>query len=1177
MQGSPEVAPWSKVGGLGDVLQALPQALAARGHQVMTVAPRYATYEDAAATGVLVPLDLPWDLVGQPEEQVQPHPRPTAAAETRDAGLPQQALRAGHAHSSSGEAGAVGWEVRAASPSQPGGEGVGSPTGGAGRQAAVGAVEAAGGPGPAQDSSGSILSGATTGPAREAQAAAGAGVGTSRLTEEPLRGVQPHAEYHLCRQGGVDRVFVDHPLFLGAGIYGGGPAGSGSASSGVYTYTHIASAAGHHPTVELQYNVLCQAALAAPMLLWGCSSTGGSSGKGAAGSSGPAADSGGGDAGSEGVGRPHWRGRAEGTVAPGGEECTGSQGLEPAGSDESVGRAGGEEPPVVFCANDWPTALLPLRLHHCIRSLQGTLTREPWHGGLGASPVAGGDPQLHPRAQLPQQQPGPPGAAGNHAPVLAMAAEAPPVVGAGAGRLEAQRAQQAVGELYRQLAQYLRTATSAYCIHNLAYQGLLPAASLPYLGLPPSAVTELCRGGDWRSRLVSLQAQRDQWQRQGSSHVLATGQGPGQQQQQSGVEQARGPAIAGPEVGRLQAPGAAGGDGEEARGGRRGRKQQQRRWRWKRKLREAAAAAAQAGHQQWQGESPLAPDQRHQQQTRERRQQRGEQGQHQCREEQGQLVEPGPRAEPGASPSCPTPASVMGSRAASLAELSAAAAAACPSGQLNLKQGALLASDALVTVSPGYAAEVCQEAGMGCGLRDVIAARGITGIMNGIDIVEWDPATDPRLPEEARYDASTVAAGKARAKALLQRRLGLDVDPSAPLVGFVGRLTEQKGVDVLLGAAPALLAAPAAPAPARYAPQLATRRPQGEGACGGVDAGMEAASGCHAVSLASGAEGAEQVAAGPALGWAEGPGGPGEFAPPASSTSGSSGHGRGWLEGRGRRRTGGRQASPAPPQCLLAHPGPRGRQGTGSSSSSSNAAVRAAPLLANLAQPASLSVPEEGACSPGCSGCEEECAEIPVQHAEQAQQEGACEPAKAGDSPGGGRLQLVVLGTGEPWLEAALGGLEKSYQGQAAGVTQFSEELAHWIMAGADFLLVPSRFEPCGLVAQCGVRYGAVPIVTAVGGLKDLVTPEVGHTITPFGFDKVASTRRQNVQELVAAVQSAVREYGSEAYRRRQAACMALDVSWDRPAAEWEAFLWGLAAHVHASSAAGGGPAGQES
>ena len=54
----------------------------------------------------------------------------------------------------------------------------------------------------------------------------------------------------------------------------------------------------------------------------------------------------------------------------------------------------------------------------------------------------------------------------------------------------------------------------------------------------------------------------------------------------------------------------------------------------------------------------------------------------------------------------------------------------------------------------------------------------------------------------------------------------------------------------------------------------------------------------------------------------------------------------------------------------------------------------------------------------------------------------------------------------------------------------FQESLAHQLLAAADFVLVPSRFEPCGLVAQAALRYGAVPIVTAVGGLRDLVAPE---------------------------------------------------------------------------------------
>lgn len=69
--------------------------------------------------------------------------------------------------------------------------------------------------------------------------------------------------------------------------------------------------------------------------------------------------------------------------------------------------------------------------------------------------------------------------------------------------------------------------------------------------------------------------------------------------------------------------------------------------------------------------------------------------------------------------------------------------------------------------------------------------------------------------------AATVAHGKAQMKGWLQERLGLAVDPAAPLIGFVGRLTMQKGVDVLLGAAPALLARSATlPAPSRWRPEM---------------------------------------------------------------------------------------------------------------------------------------------------------------------------------------------------------------------------------------------------------------------------------------------------------------------------------------------------------------------
>ncbi len=83
------------------------------------------------------------------------------------------------------------------------------------------------------------------------------------------------------------------------------------------------------------------------------------------------------------------------------------------------------------------------------------------------------------------------------------------------------------------------------------------------------------------------------------------------------------------------------------------------------------------------------------------------------------------------------------------------------------------------------------------------------GIMNGINLEAWNPETDDFLPAEVRYCHSTVTEGKAAAKALFQERYGLHVKPGAPLLGMLGRLAPQKGVDVVLAALPALLPHPA--------------------------------------------------------------------------------------------------------------------------------------------------------------------------------------------------------------------------------------------------------------------------------------------------------------------------------------------------------------------------------
>src|SRR6185295_6610605 len=84
----------------------------------------------------------------------------------------------------------------------------------------------------------------------------------------------------------------------------------------------------------------------------------------------------------------------------------------------------------------------------------------------------------------------------------------------------------------------------------------------------------------------------------------------------------------------------------------------------------------------------------------------------------------------------------------------------------------------------------------GCGHDGVLANRrsDLRGILNGIDMSEWNPAADPHIP--AHYDARRMA-GKAKCKAALQQEAGLPVRPEVPVFGLVGRLTVQKGVDVL--------------------------------------------------------------------------------------------------------------------------------------------------------------------------------------------------------------------------------------------------------------------------------------------------------------------------------------------------------------------------------------------
>lgn len=127
-------------------------------------------------------------------------------------------------------------------------------------------------------------------------------------------------------------------------------------------------------------------------------------------------------------------------------------------------------------------------------------------------------------------------------------------------------------------------------------------------------------------------------------------------------------------------------------------------------------------------------------------------------------------------------------------------------GQLSFLKAGLYYADAVTTVSPHYAREI-QQHPLGFGLEGLLFARRaeLQGIVNGIDTTVWDPASDPLIA--ATYDADRLER-KARNKGALQTRMGLDADPSIPVLGLVGRLTDQKGIDLVLAAAERMLALP---------------------------------------------------------------------------------------------------------------------------------------------------------------------------------------------------------------------------------------------------------------------------------------------------------------------------------------------------------------------------------
>ncbi len=139
--------------------------------------------------------------------------------------------------------------------------------------------------------------------------------------------------------------------------------------------------------------------------------------------------------------------------------------------------------------------------------------------------------------------------------------------------------------------------------------------------------------------------------------------------------------------------------------------------------------------------------------------------------------------------------------------------------------------------------------------------------------------------------------------------------------------------------------------------------------------------------------------------------------------------------------------------------------------------------------------------------------------------------------------QFIFLGAGEARLEAALGDQARQYPDRVAVNTQFTDRLEHRLLAGADFLVMPSLYEPCGLTQMRAQHYGALPIGRRVGGLADTI--DDGRTgflfggYTPEAFD-----------EAIARAMAVYHD--KEKYREMTLAGMKLDFSWKGPLAQYQ-------------------------
>ncbi len=150
--------------------------------------------------------------------------------------------------------------------------------------------------------------------------------------------------------------------------------------------------------------------------------------------------------------------------------------------------------------------------------------------------------------------------------------------------------------------------------------------------------------------------------------------------------------------------------------------------------------------------------------------------------------------------------------------------------------------------------------------------------------------------------------------------------------------------------------------------------------------------------------------------------------------------------------------------------------------------------------------------------------------------------------------RMIFLGTGLPELEQMVRKLEQKYPDRIRSIVRFDAPLSHRIYSGADMLLLPSRYEPCGLAQMIAMRYGCIPVARATGGLNDTITDAiVNKSGTGFLFSEALP------EALMRAIYNGLDVYSNQnRWRAMQRRCMQQDFSWEESARRYQRLYYSL-------------------